>query len=258
MPSRPNPARLLSRAISSLTPSQVDLVNAVIRQFHLPHEYRRDENSDFVTPEVLDTLGDALRIHHAFSRQALSKDRFEFALERALVRAGIQAELVENRTNRGHDITINRIPISLKTQADANIRENSLHISKFMELGKGKWELPILREMFLEHMRGYGRIFQFRCLLPGPASYLYELVEIPKKLLLEGASAELVIQSHSRQSPQPGYGYVRDTDGKLKFALYFDGGTERKLQIKAIRKDLCIVHATWRFSSTPFEKAISR
>jgi type II restriction enzyme len=201
-------------------------------------------------------LGDALRIHHAFSRQALSKDRFEFALERSLNRAGIEAALVENRTNRGHDITIKGVPVSLKTQADVGIRENSLHISKFMELGKGPWELPLLRGMFLAHMRSYDRIFQFRCLLPGPTFHSYELVEIPKALLLEAANAELVIQERSRQTPKPGYANVYDTDGKLKFALYFDAGTERKLQVKKIRKDLCILHANWRFESVPLENAI--
>jgi type II restriction enzyme len=205
---------------------------------------------------VLDLLGDALRIHHAFSRQPLSKDRFEFALERSLNRAGIEAELVGSRTNRGHDITIRGIPVSLKTQADKSIRLKSLHISKFMELGKGLWELPLLRDMFLAHLQGYDRIFQFRCLLPGPTVHMYELVEIPKALLQEAADAELVTQERSRQTPKPGYGNVYDAEGKLKFALYFDAGTERKLQIKKIRKDLCVVHANWRFESAPFEKAI--
>ncbi|HEV2486880.1 MAG TPA: hypothetical protein VGT08_15230 [Terracidiphilus sp.] len=251
-----NQVRSLAQALVELTPSQLDWVGGVIRQFHLPHVFHRREDSDLVTPAVLEMLGDALRIHHAFSRQALSKDRFEFALEKSLNRAGIQAMLVENRTNRGHDITIQQVPVSLKTQADAGIRIDSLHISKFMELGKGPWELPLLRDMFLEHMRSYQRILQFRCLEPGPSSYLYELVEIPKSLLLEGAGAELVIQLKSRQTPKPGYGYVYDTEKNLKFALYFDGGTERKLQIKAIRKDLCTVHASWRFESTPLEQSI--
>jgi len=147
--------------------------------------------------------------------------------------------------------------VSLKTQADAGIRADSLHISKFMELGKGPWELPLLRHMFLEHMSSYERILQFRCLMPGPVAYLYELVEIPKNLLLEGANAELVAQASSRQTPKPGYGYVYDAERKLKFALYFDGGTERKLQIKAIRKELCTIHATWRFESAPLEQSIS-
>jgi Type II site-specific deoxyribonuclease len=252
-----NLANSLAKALAGLTPSQLELVRAVIRQFDLPHEFIRNEVSDFVTPGVLERLGDALRIHHAFSRQALSKDRFEFALERSLNRAGIRAELVENRTNRGHDITIDGVPVSLKTQADANIRANFLHISKFMELGRGPWELPLLRDMFLLHMRSYERIFQFRCLLPGPTSHLYELVEIPKALLLESTNAQLVTQMRSRQTPKPGYGYIYDQVGNLKFALYFDGGTERKLQIKKIRKDLCIVHATWRFESTSFEKSLT-
>jgi type II restriction enzyme len=245
-------------ALATLTRSQIDWVSAVIRQFQFPYEFHRNESSDFITSSVLDMLGDALRIHHAINRQALSKDRFEFALERSLNRAGLQAELVGNRTNRGHYITINGVPVSLKTQADANIRTDMLHISKFMELGKGAWELPLLRDEFLKHMRSYERIVQFRCLLQGPTFYLYELVEIPKALLVEGANAQLVIQTRSRQTPKPGYGNVFDDEGRLKFALYFDGGTERKLQIKKIRKDLCILHATWRFESAPFEQSIPR
>ena len=187
----------------------------------------------------------------------MSKDRFEFAFERSLNRAGIQAQLVENRTNRGHDMTIRGVPVSLKTQADTAIRVDSLHISKFMELGKGPWGLPLLRDMFLVHMHSYERILQFRCLVQGPKDYLYELVEIPKKLLMEAATAQLVIQANSRQTPKPGYGYVFGADGKLKFALYFDGGTERKLQIKTVNKALCTIHATWRFDSAPLEQPIS-
>jgi type II restriction enzyme len=127
-----------------------------------------------------------------------------------------------------------------------------------MELGKGPWELATLRDMFLDHLKGYERILQFRCLKPGPADYLYELVEIPKSLLMKGSQAKLVVQQNSTQNPKPGYGYVYDADRKLEFALYFDGGTERKLQIKSISKSLCIVHATWRFDSTPLDQPVSR
>lgn len=54
----------------------------------------------------------------------------------------------------------------------------------------------------------------------------------------------------SKQSPKPGYGEVRDESGKPMFALYFDGGTERKLQLKDIDKSHCIVHATWAFNGS--------
>lgn len=79
------------------------------------------------------------------------------------------------------------------------------------------------------------------------------LVEIPKTLLLEARECRLEIRTKSTQDPKPGYGYVNDDHGNLKFALYFDGGTERKLQINQIRKSLCIVQATWTFESLPLQ-----
>lgn len=243
----------LAAAVASLTPSQKDWVNAVIRQFMLPANFASNPRSDLLTPPVVESIGNALRIHHAFSRQALSKDRFEYAFEKALRAGGFRSELASSRTNRGHDLTVNGVPISLKTEAAANIKADFLHISKFMELGRGEWVLRSLRELFFEHMTSYERIFQFRCLLSGPEHYYYELVEIPKALLLEAASHPLTICEDSRQNPKPGYCYVQDEYGRQKYALYFDGGTERKLQIKAIRKDLCIVHATWDFQSAPLQ-----
>jgi hypothetical protein len=119
-----------------------------------------------------------------------------------------------------------------------------------MELGKGEWKLPLLLQMFLEHMQSYERIFTLRCLDAAPAHVSYELVEIPKALMLEASNCHLEVREGSRQNPKPGYGHVRDAAGQLKYALYFDGGTERKLQIKNLRKDLCKVHATWVFGST--------
>jgi len=225
----------------------------VLRQFQLPYDFKRNPASDWLTDDVLKEVGDALRIHHAFSRQPLSKDRFEYAFERALNQAGIRASLVASRTNRGHDITIAGVPVSLKSEAAANIRADYIHVSKWMELGKGEWVLETLRTSFLEHMKSYERIFTLRCLTAGATSYEYELVEIPKALLLEARTCRLEVQEKSRQTPKPGYGRVNDEHGNLKFALYFDGGTERKLQIKQIRKRLCIVHATWAFESLPLQ-----
>ncbi|KFB77438.1 Type II site-specific deoxyribonuclease [Candidatus Accumulibacter phosphatis] len=148
-------------------------------------------------------------------------------------------------------MTIRGIPVSLKTEAAANIKDESIHVSKWMELGRGEWKLPLLRDLFLEHMQSYDRIFTLRRLKDDGAKIRYELVEIPKKLLLEAENCELEVCADSRQKPRPGYGYVKDASGQLKYSLYFDGGTERKLQIKHLRKDLCKVHATWIFGSAP-------
>lgn len=236
-------------ALHRLTLTQQQLIKTTILAFGAPRKYWRAKDSDIITQAVLDSLGDRFLSHHAGSRQALSKDRFEFAFEAALNESGIPAQLVKSRTNRGHDLTIAGTPVSLKTEAAANIKEDSIHVSKWMELGKGEWKLPLLRDMFLEHMRSYDRIFTLRCLDTQPTKVHYELVEIPKDLMLEASNCQLEVRDDSRQNPKPGYGYVRDVAGQLKYALYFDGGSERKLQIKNLRKDLCKVHATWNFGS---------
>lgn len=238
-------------ALRRLTHAQQQWVKSAIEAFGAACTFWRAPDSDVVTDAVLAYFGDRLLSHHAGSRQALSKDRFEFAFESALNAAGIPAQLVKSRTHRGHDIDIRGTPISLKTEAAANIKDNSLHISKWMELGRGAWKLALLQALFLEHMQGYHRIFTLRRLKDERTTIRYELVEIPKTLLLEAANCELEVCVHSKQNPQPGYGYVKDSAGQLKYALYFDGGTERKLQIKHLRKDLCKVHAVWTFGSAP-------
>ena len=82
-------------------------------------------------------------------------------------------------------------------------------------------------------------------------NWRYELVEIPKDLLLAAMDGELEMKVESRQFPKPGYCYVRAADGKDVYQLYFDGGSERKLQVKNLLKAHCVVHATWSFSILP-------
>jgi len=245
----------LAGALRELADQQLCLIETIISQFRKPFlKIERLTSSDMVSHRFLRDFGDVLRIHHCFSKEALSKDRFEYALEKTLVLCGISAELAGSRTNRGHDITIQGIPCSLKTQADKGIKEHEIHISKFMELGKGRWpktskDLDGLRRMFLEHMRAYERIFTLRCLSKNPTCWRYELVEIPKSLLEESAQGSLEIQRKTTQETCPGYCRVKDRSGDLKFELYFDAGSERKLQIRHLRKDLCCVHAQWEFAT---------
>ena len=72
---------------------------------------------------MLETVGDSLRIHHCFSKEPLSKDRFEYAFERASNLCGIDATLAP-KGNPGHDITINHQRFSLKTEAAVGIKKN--------------------------------------------------------------------------------------------------------------------------------------
>lgn len=237
------------KKIPSLTNGQLYWLSRVLNVFDSQFKFQICQ-SDLFDEESLCNFGDALRIHHSFSIEPFSKDKFEYVLEQTLNIGGQVAQLAR-KGNRGHDISIKGIPVSLKTQADKNIKEDKLWISKFMELGKGKWgnnpeDLIDLRNMFFEHMQEYERILSLRALKKAP-KWKYELVEIPKELLLSAIHGELVMKLQSKQYPKPGYCYVCNEKDEEIFQLYFDGGSERKLQIKNLLKKYCVVHATWEF-----------
>ncbi len=242
----------LMEALENLTERQISLIEEVVNQFRKPFvQLERLTTSDIVNDSLLQDFGDALRIHHCFSKEPFTKDKFEYALEKISNLCGHKAKLAP-KGNPGHDITINEQRFSLKTEASKAISTNKLHISKFMELGKGTWtdeveHLKGLCEQFFRHTEAYDRILSLRCLSQGRPHWHYELMEIPMALLHESRLGSYRIQSKSKQQPKPGYCDVVDKAGNIKLQLYFDGGTERKLQIKNLQKSLCIVHATWVF-----------
>lgn len=242
----------LVQKIPSLTEGQRYWLRRVIQVFESPHEFQILQSALF-DDRMAQNFGDALRIHHSFSSEPFSKDKFEYVLEKVLNMSGHVAVLA-SRGNRGYDIMIDGMKISLKTQANSGIRQDKIWISKFMELGKGQWgdnpkDLIRLRDMFLQHLQNYDRIFTLRALRRAP-DWIYELVEIPKILLLASKKGELRMQITSGQFPKPGYCTIK-ARGQEVYQLYFDGGTERKLQVKNLAKSHCIVHATWSFTVPP-------
>lgn len=256
--------------LQELNSNQVGLVADVARQFTTKHEFTQTafplkNGKELLTKPIVDDLGDIIRIHHAFSHEPFSKDKFEYALER-VQKIHKRAATLAPKGNPGYDIEIEGERFSLKTEAAQAIKADTIHISKFMELGGGEWntdpqQLVGLRQQFLDHLRGYAYVLTLRKL---PAKlegwHTYELVSIPKRLLLECAQGVFEMRTDSKQNPRPGYCYVgvagwqyvpgtRTKSQDLKFSLYFDGGGERKLQIKHLKKSLCTVLATWKFES---------
>jgi len=249
-------AQLLKSLVSTipdLTAGQLHWLQRVVKTFSADHDYQLLK-SDIFDETTLQNFGDAMRVHHCFSAEPFSKDKFEYVLVKILDMSGRMTKL-SPKGNPGHDATLDNVRLSLKTQADKGIKEDKIWISKFMELGKGDWgdnpeDLEGLRDQFFNHMDNYDRIFSLRNLSIGPC-WRYELVEIPKDVLSMAKIGTLAMKSNSRQSPKPGYCYVRDSRGRTIFELYFDGGGERKLQIKKLDKKYCFVHATWDFFIPP-------
>ena len=240
----------LTAALRLLRPSQLRWIEKVAAALSAPARFELRHGGLLDDVSVFD-FGDVLRIHHVFSAEPFTKDKFEYALVQVLGWRGLDASLA-TKGNPGHDVTVAGSRLSLKTQADKGIKHDEIWISKFMELGKGAWggepgDLEPLRHAFLQHLGRYDRIFSLRAIGKGPGWH-YELVEIPKELLALARDGELEMRLASRQNPKPGYCHVRSRDGTLLFQLYFDAGTERKLQIKSLRKAECVFHAEWQFT----------
>lgn len=239
----------LIRAIPELTAGQLHWLQRVVEVFGAEHRFTLSQ-SDLFDEATLLNFGDAMRVHHSFSAEPFSKDKFEYVLVRVLNMSGHEAVLA-SRGNPGHDATVDGVRLSLKTQADKGIKADVLWISKFMELGRGHWgdspaDLEGLRNQFLAHMESYDRILSLRALRKSP-QWKYELVEIPKQFLSMARHGTLEMMTGSKQFPKPGYCYVHEPNGESLFDLYFDAGSERKLQIKNLRKEHCIIHAVWEF-----------
>lgn len=246
----------LVKYLPDLTEGQIIWLERIAYQFTRPKTFYRNPLTNLISTDfILDDFGDALRIHHCFTDEPFTKDKFEYVLVNVFKYYGITAEKSANN-NPGADVSINNETFSLKTQADSKLRTDFINIHKYMELGKGEWSDKVehlhgLTQQFLNHLSNYDRVLVLRNIgkpLPAKPFWKYELVEIPKSLLMEVTNGEYVMTTDSIQMPKPGFCRVRDTTtNALKFVLYFDGGSERKLKINQLDKRLCTVHATWEF-----------
>ena len=104
---RKTPTSLI-RSLRDLTDGQIGWIETVAEQFHKPASFQCSPDSDLINACVLQDFGDALRIHHCFSKEAFTKDKFEYAFERVLNLCGIPA-ILASRGNPGHDMTINGV-----------------------------------------------------------------------------------------------------------------------------------------------------
>lgn len=151
-----------------------------------------DASSDLIDLEMADVLGDQIVAHHSTSKEALSKDKFEFALERSYTECLREAIMPDSRTHP-YDMIIEGNRFSIKTEAAKAIKPKFLHVSKWMELGKGEWDIQSQLNRFLQHLKGYDRVIVLRKMNKSDV-ITYQLVEIPMSVLSMAASANVRIR----------------------------------------------------------------
>ena len=66
--------------LKKLSEAQFELVESIINEFSTPYLLKyQNPTSDIVNNRVLRDFGDTLRIHHIFSQEPFTKDKFEYA-----------------------------------------------------------------------------------------------------------------------------------------------------------------------------------
>jgi hypothetical protein len=242
--------------LQKLTPDQFAWVEQLVHAMSQPSSSWRNPTSDVFTDDrVMGLFFLFLVTHHTLSSEAFKQEKFEYALEKILNQCGRIAARAPSRTNPGHDLTVDGVKWSLKTVADKSVKSDPILLTKWMELGKGTWgkdveDLKALCKKFVAHLAGYDRVFVLRYMTPGSTTnHEYEVIEIPKSILLSAPLGDFQLSARSElTTATPGTCRVSDAAGMM-YELYFDGGTERKLQLKKLRRDLCVHHATWKFQS---------
>lgn len=253
-PSPENRSLRLAEELNKLPDVLLSALERLALRFQRPEITLPQGHTSVFPVGFAEHLGVDLCLHHCFTDEPFKKDKFEYSAVR-ITRACGGAAAKAPAGLAGYDVIINGVKVSLKSEAAQSIKEDEIHVSKFMELGKGVWgdkeeHLHEKRDQFVRHLGGYDRIFTLRCLNPTSGdTWRYELVEIPKCVLLRAEKGTFEMMRESAQKTAlPGYCRVFDDVGERIFELYFDGGSERKLQIKHLRKEgYCPVIATWEF-----------
>ena len=82
----------LIASLENLSEGQLKLVESAVAIFQFPHNFRQHSKA-LLTPGMFADFGDALRLHHAFSAEPFTKDKFEFLLWKTFTACKVAAAL---------------------------------------------------------------------------------------------------------------------------------------------------------------------
>lgn len=187
-------------------------------------------------PHFHTSFEDLLQKYHAlFPDEPLTKALFESALVSIARSCGLPATRAPTN-NPGYDAIINSTRFSLKTQSDLSIQRHEVSVSKFMQVIGVSADMPALRRHFLQHLRGYERIFMLR-VFRELEHWRYELLEIPLALLA------LVSKARLRDPKDRSYPVILNRF--VAFEMYFDRSAQ-KVSLKNLQRSHCPSYGEWR------------
>lgn len=254
----------VSQKISELPPHVQKLIERLIAA-------AKTNNGDsflvghwLMNKELYALFGLKLAMYHVVTKSPVNKYAFENVLAETCQEVGISASLPTSGT-ADVDVVLAGRKTSLKSEGRIH---DSIHISKFCELGWGPWSKA--EDLYYKiHRKGKSdsnrtfetRIDQYDAMLSlrhddsDKDSIKYELVEIPIDVFRRVLSIPLqdykreMASSKSKTNPKS-FNVRTQWSGKKndrEIVVKFDGGGERKLTI-TLPKEATSVVATWSFN----------
>ena len=228
--------------IASLNVAEKKRVEELIRTLRTPCEEWRNSESDILDEKFSAEFRSRLLTQHAFQGSTLFQETFDQAFISSL-RAGGHEVKEAPAGERFWDINLNNKRVSLKSTKEKALRRDFLKISKLTEAAwiqdcrMASQRKKRTTELFEEYLRMVHRIFQLRYFVK---DRLYELVEIPVSLFY--AIKDVPVDAYNSEGPTIGIPVGQDPpDFKLKLDR-----SDAKITLTHIRKDVCIVHGTWK------------
>lgn len=247
------PQEKLANLVGRLSPERVQLLIEMGHALTRSVKSTVAPDSDIVVSAFERDFSGRLLLFHAMHDAALTKKTFEYFFVGSSRAAGREASQTENSVYPGEDVVVDGRKFSLKTEGGLSISRSAVHISKLME---ARWIRECSnsddfcaqsRDRITTHLAHYERIISLRSFL-GESNVKYELIEIPKEILL-GISRLRPNDFSAKTANGSSHATVRGTDGSKWFVLSLDGSVE-KITVRSLPLRLCTIHATWVVSLT--------
>ncbi len=238
----------LEQVIRELNSVQKTLLLEMAKAMTRKIEEDINQSSDILVPEFATNFSNRLLIHHATHAEKFGKKAFEYAFASASTSVGKTANIVSRSNNPGADVVVDGVAFSLKTEASAGLKRDKITISKLME---ARWirdcKTPEdfanrVKNRVAVHSQQYQRILILRAYDVSQSEVKYDLIEIPRSLLLEIGN----LTAHDFSNRTAGGGSRADVyvSGRKAFTLRLDGSVE-KVAVSGLATDICFYHGSW-------------
>lgn len=203
------------------------------------------ENKVF-PPDFLLALKTLVNVHHSIYRNVPPQGiYFEALVLEAFTQIKKPFTPIEpsERNLPAHDLLVEGIKISIKTEPGAATKHKRITITKLCTTEKEPWTPGVLIGRVMAHLSRYDVILTLRAVWEHPLIH-YQVLEIPIELLALINTAELRGSGKREGRQSLGADVYRESD--KVFRVHFDG-SDGKCSVRGIRLQDCRLLTSWDY-----------